>query len=59
MISDTIFCVDIDHYQPDIVMIDFSVNDQGPPKLMEALLRKTLSMKSRPIVLLVSEWSEL
>lgn len=50
---DTIFCVDIEKYEPDIVLIDFAVNDMGPPKLMEALIRKTLSMKSKPIVLLV------
>ena len=51
---DTIFCVDVDHYEPDLVLIDFSVNDMGSPKLMEALIRKTLSLKSKPIVLLVS-----
>ena len=50
---DTIFCVDVDHYEPDLVLIDFSVNDMGSPKLMEALIRKTLSLKSKPIVLLV------
>jgi hypothetical protein len=52
-LSDTIFCVDIEKYEPDIVLIDFAVNDMGPPKLMEALIRKTLAMKSKPIVLLV------
>jgi hypothetical protein len=52
-ITYTIFCVDIDHYEPDLVMIDFSVNDLGHPKVMEALIRKTLSMKSKPIVLVV------
>ena len=46
--------MDVDHYEPDLVLIDFSVNDMGSPKLMEALIRKTLSMKSKPIVLLVS-----
>ena len=51
---DTIFCVYVDHYEPDLVLIDFSVNDMGSPKLMEALIRKTLSLKSKPIVLLVS-----
>jgi hypothetical protein len=50
--------VDIEKYEPDIVLIDFAVNDMGPPKLMEALMRKTLSMKSRPIVLLASIHTE-
>jgi hypothetical protein len=54
-LSDTIFCVDIEKYEPDVVLIDFAVNDMGPPKLMEALIRKTLSMKSKPIVLLVRQ----
>ena len=35
-ITYTLFCVDIDRYEPDLVMIDFAVNDYGPPKLMEA-----------------------
>eukprot|EP00596_Hydrurales_sp_CCMP1899_P003781 CAMPEP_0119042780 /NCGR_PEP_ID=MMETSP1177-20130426/16151_1 /TAXON_ID=2985 /ORGANISM="Ochromonas sp, Strain CCMP1899" /LENGTH=459 /DNA_ID=CAMNT_0007009789 /DNA_START=278 /DNA_END=1657 /DNA_ORIENTATION=+ len=55
-ITYTIFCVDIENYEPDIVLIDFSVNDMGPPKLMEALIRKTLAIKSRPVVLLVNLW---
>ena len=50
--------MDIEKYEPDIVLIDFAVNDMGPPKLMEALIRKTLSMKSRPIVLLVNIHTE-
>ena len=55
-ITYTIFCVDIDKYEPDLVMIDFAVNDDGHPKLMEALIRKALSMKSKPIVLLANMW---
>ena len=50
--------MDIEKYEPDIVLIDFAVNDMGPPKLMEALIRKTLSMRSRPIVLLVNIHTE-
>jgi hypothetical protein len=37
-------------------MIDFSVNDYGHPKLMEALLRKTLQIRSNPIVMLMNMW---
>lgn len=55
-ITYTIFCVDIDKYSPDIVLIDFSVNDYGHPKLMEALIRKVVVMKSSPVVLLVNLW---
>jgi hypothetical protein len=32
------------------------VNDYGPPKLMEALVRKTMQMKSAPLVVLVNLW---
>jgi hypothetical protein len=32
--------VDIEKYSPDLVLIDFAVNDYGPPKLMDALIRK-------------------
>ena len=52
----TIFCVDIDRYKPDLVLIDFSVNDNGHPKLMDALLRKVLIMESAPLVVLVNMW---
>lgn len=55
-ITYSIFCVDIDRYKPDVVLIDFSVNDYGHPKLMEALIRKVLSMESQPIVVLVNLW---
>lgn len=54
--SDTIFCVDLERYSPDLVLIDFSVNDYGHPKLLDALLRKVLSLKSRPMVALVNLW---
>jgi hypothetical protein len=54
--QDTIFCVDIENYSPDVVLIDFSVNDYGHPKLMEALIRKVLMMKSKPIVVMVNLW---
>jgi hypothetical protein len=53
---DTIFCVDLDKYAPDIVLIDFSVNDYGHPKLMDALIRKVLMLPSKPIVLIVDLW---
>lgn len=46
----------MDRYQPDVVLIDFSVNDYGHPKLMDALLRKALSFPSRPLVVLVNLW---
>lgn len=53
---DSIFCVDLEKYQPDVVLIDFAVNDYGHPKLMDALIRKILIMPSQPIVLLVNLW---
>jgi hypothetical protein len=53
---DSIFCVDISRYSPDLVMIDFAVNDYGHPKLMEALIRKSLALPSNPIVMLVNFW---
>eukprot|EP01036_Dinobryon_divergens_P033821 gene33821-43703_t len=53
---DTIFCVDIEKYSPDLVLIDFSVNDYGHPKLMEALIRKIWIMKSSPLILLTNLW---
>jgi hypothetical protein len=53
---DTIFCVDIENYKPDLVLIDFSVNDYGHPKLMDVLIRKTLSLSSNPEVVLVNLW---
>ncbi len=54
----TLFCIEIDLYQPDIVLIDFSVNDYGHPKLMDALIRKTLQMgkEYKPVVALVNLW---
>lgn len=55
-ITYSIFCVDIDQYSPDLLLIDFSVNDYGHPKLMESLLRKVLVMESQPIVVLVNLW---
>ena len=48
--------MDIEKYSPDLVMIDFAVNDYGPPKLMDALVRKVLSLPSRPIVVIVDLW---
>ena len=54
--KDTIFCVDIEKYSPDLVLIDFSVNDYGHPKFMEALLRKVMLLESHPIILLVNLW---
>ena len=54
--TDTIFCVDIEKYSPDLVLIDFSVNDYGHPKLMEALLRKIWITKSSPLILLTNLW---
>lgn len=55
-IIDSIFCVDTEKYSPDLVLIDFSVNDYGHPKLMDALIRKATAMKSNPIVVLVNLW---
>lgn len=37
-------------------MIDFAVNDYGPPKLMDALIRKVMMLPSRPIVVIVDLW---
>ena len=48
--------MDIEKYSPDLVLIDFSVNDYGHPKLMDALLRKVLMLKSKPIVAIVNLW---
>ena len=53
---DTLYCVDIDNYSPDIVLVDFSVNDYHHPKYMDSLLRKLLQMGSRPIVALINLW---
>eukprot|EP01038_Epipyxis_sp_PR26KG_P011763 gene11763-15740_t len=55
-ITYSIFCVDIDKNQPDLVLIDFSVNDYGHPKLMDGLLRKVSSLSSNPIIVLVNLW---
>ena len=54
----TLFCIEIEHYQPDLVLIDFSVNDYGHPKLMDALIRKTLQLgvDYKPVVALVNLW---
>jgi hypothetical protein len=53
----TIFCIEMDHYNPDLVLIDFSVNDNDHPKLMEGLLRKALTMgKAPPVVAIVNFW---
>jgi hypothetical protein len=53
---DTIFCVDMDLFQPDLVFIDFAVNDYGHPKLMDSLIRKALALPSSPVVVLVNLW---
>ncbi len=55
-IIDTIFCVDLEKYRPDLVFIDFAVNDYGHPKLMDNLIRKTLAMPSNPVVTLMNLW---
>ena len=46
----------MDKYRPDLVFIDFSVNDYGHPKLMDTLIRKTLMLPSKPVVVLVNLW---
>lgn len=57
-ITYSIYCVDIERYTTaDMVLIDFSVNDYGHPKLMDALIRKCLSMPSSPLVVLVNLWA--
>jgi hypothetical protein len=53
---DTIYCIDIEKYSPDLILIDFSVNDYGHPKQMDTLLRRAVSLPSRPVVLLVNLW---
>lgn len=55
-ITYTIYCIDIERYSPDLVLIDFSVNDNGHPKQMDGLIRKALALPSQPIVLLVNLW---
>lgn len=55
-ISYTIYCIDMDKARPDLVLIDFSVNDYGHPKLMDNLIRKALSLPSKPVVVLVNMW---
>jgi hypothetical protein len=53
----TLFCIEVEQYQPDLVLIDFSVNDYGHPKLMDALIRKSLSLgQNRPVVAMVNLW---
>jgi len=53
----TLFCIDIEQYQPDLVLIDFSVNDHAHPKLMDALIRKSLMLGNRqPVVAMVNLW---
>mmetsp|Transcript_18726 Transcript_18726/g.31549 ORF Transcript_18726/g.31549 Transcript_18726/m.31549 type:complete len:676 (-) Transcript_18726:69-2096(-) len=53
----SIFCVDIDKYPSiDLVLIDFSVNDYGHPKLMDALVRKALALPTQPVVTIVNLW---
>lgn len=57
----TIFCIEMDHYSPDLVLIDFSVNDNDHPRVMEGLLRKAMTMGQRskpPVVALVNFWVE-
>lgn len=55
----TIFCIEMDHYSPDLVLIDFSVNDNDHPKVMEGLLRKAITMGNKPpVVALVNFWVE-
>lgn len=52
----TLYCVDFEKYKPDLVLIDFAVNDYGHPKLMDTLLRKVFEFDSDPIVVLVNLW---
>ena len=53
----TLYCIEIDRYQPDLILIDFSVNDMGHPKLIDALIRKTLLLGAKqPVVAMVNLW---
>jgi hypothetical protein len=55
----TIFCIELERRKPDLVLIDFSVNDYGHPKLMDALIRKALMLGSeskQPVVALINLW---
>lgn len=52
----TLYCVDFEKYSPDLILVDFAVNDYGHPKLMDGLLRKLLLFKSEPIIALVNLW---
>ena len=57
-----LFCIEIDHYRPDLILIDFSVNDYGHPKLMDALIRKLLRLggnEYQPVVALINLWVRL
>lgn len=56
VIVDSIFCVGIERHEPDLVLIDFAVNDYGHPKLMDTLIRQTLVLKSQPVVAIVDLW---
>jgi hypothetical protein len=56
LLIDSIFCVDVERYSPDLVLIDFAVNDYGHPKLMDTLVRKALLIPSKPVVVLVNLW---
>lgn len=46
----------MERYAPDLVLIDFAVNDYGHPKLMDTLVRKALLLPSNPVVTLVNLW---
>jgi hypothetical protein len=52
----TLYCVDFERYSPDLILVDFAVNDYGHPKLMDGLLRRLLMFKSEPIIALVNLW---
>lgn len=46
----------MERYAPDLVLIDFAVNDYGHPKLMDTLIRKALILPSFPVVALANLW---
>jgi hypothetical protein len=52
----SIYCVEIENINPDMVFIDFSVNDYGHPKKMDALIRKVMLLESAPVIVLVNLW---
>eukprot|EP01041_Mallomonas_annulata_P008231 gene8231-16927_t len=42
----TLYCVDFEQYSPDLVLIEFAVNDDDHPRYIETLIRRVLQLGS-------------